>query len=101
MTIYRLVALLANPNTFSRINTQVYQTRGIVVAKFTLHVFSFLALATHKRGVSYRTGQGYPLQKAQKGGYRRLPVRGCFRSNALRLLLLVLSCGCASALLSP
>lgn len=97
MIVYRLVALLAAQNTFSRVNPQVYQTRGILVTKVALHIFSFLALATHKKGYSTPHGAGIPLQKAQKGGYRRLPVRGCFRSNTLRLRLLVLSYGYASS----
>jgi hypothetical protein len=67
MTVYRLVALLADQNTFSRVNPQVYQTRGILATKVTLHTFSFLALATHKKGGILRhTGQEYPYKKHKK-----------------------------------
>jgi hypothetical protein len=98
MAIYRLIALLADLNTLSCVNSQIYQSRGVLVAKVALHLFSFLALATHKKGVFHATqGRNTLTKKAQKGGYRRLFVRGCFRSNAVRLLLLVLSFGYASA----
>ena len=98
MAVYRLIALFADPNTLRCVNTQVYQARGVLLAKVALHLSSFLALATHKKGVSHATqGRNTPTKKAQKGGYRRLFVRGCFRSNALMLRLLVLSYGYASA----
>jgi hypothetical protein len=98
MAVYCLIALLADLNTSSCVNSQVYQTRGVLVTKVALHIF-LLSCPRHaqKRGIPRHTGQEYPLQKAQKGGYRRLFVRGCFRSNAVRLLLLVLSFGYASA----
>ena len=84
ITVYRLVALVADLNTLPCVNTQVYQTRGVLVTKVALHLFSFLALATHKKGVFHATqGRNTPTKKAQKGGYRRPFVRGCSRSNAL------------------
>jgi len=64
---------------------------------FRLAVF---ALAAHKKGV-FPTAQGRntPTKRAQKGGYRRLPVRGCVlvKRSMLRLLVLFYGYGCASA----
>jgi len=55
MAVYRLIALLAHPNALRRVDTQVNQTRGVLLAKVALHLFSFLALPTHKKGVSHAT----------------------------------------------
>ena len=55
MAIYRLVALLADLNTLSCVNSQVYQAWGVVMAKITFHITPFLTtvvLATHKKGAS-------------------------------------------------
>ena len=71
MAIYRLIAPLADLNALSCIDSQVYQARGIVMAKFTFHItpFSSYLPKANKKG-SPRTGQGNPLTKnAQKGGY--------------------------------
>jgi len=84
MTVYRSVALVADLNTLSCVNTQVYQTSDAFAAEVANHFPPFLAHATHKkRGIPRHAGQEYPYKKAQKGGYRRLFVRGCFRVNAL------------------
>jgi hypothetical protein len=100
MVVYRLIALLADPNTLRCVKTQVYQARGVLLAKVALHLFSFLALATHKKGVSHATqGRNTPTKKAQKGGY--LAALSCVASVSVkrsRLLLLFLSFGFASAL---
>jgi hypothetical protein len=70
MTIYRLVALLANPNTFSCPNTQVYQTSDAFATEVANHFSPFLALATRKKGVFHATqGRNTPTKKAQKGDY--------------------------------
>jgi hypothetical protein len=58
---------------------QGYPTSDAFATEVANHFSPFLALATHKKGVSLpHTGQRYPYKKAQKGDYRRLPVRGCF-----------------------
>jgi hypothetical protein len=98
MSIYLVVALVADLNALSSVNTQDCQTSDAFAAEVANHFSPFLALATHKKGVSHATqGRNTPTKKAQKGGYRRPFVRGCFRSNALMLRLLVLSYGYASA----
>jgi len=75
MTVYRAVTLVADLNALSSINTQVYQARGILLTKVALHLFSFLALATHKKGVSHATqGRNTPYKKSTK---RRLPPPLC------------------------
>ena len=67
MSGYRLVALIADLNTLSCVNTQVYQSRGVLVTKVALHIFSFLALATHKKGVFHATqGRNTPTKKHKK-----------------------------------
>jgi hypothetical protein len=67
MAIYRLIALLADPNALRRVDTQVYQARDVLLAKVALHFFSFLALATHKKGVSHATqGRNTPTKKHKK-----------------------------------
>jgi hypothetical protein len=103
MAVYHPVAFVTDLDALSGINSQRYQGWGIMVAKFALHIVPFLlvfALATHKKGVSCpRTGQRYPLQKTQKGGY--LAAFSCVASVLVkrsRLLLLSLSFGFASAL---
>jgi len=79
MTVYRLVALVADLNTLPCVNTQVYQARGVLVTKFALHIFSFLALATHKkRGILTAQGKDTPTKSTKRRLPRRLPVRGCF-----------------------
>jgi hypothetical protein len=98
MGVYLVVALIADLNALSSINTQGYQTSDAFATEVANHFSPFLALATHKKGVFHATqGRNTPTKKAQKGGYRRLFVRGCFRSNALMLRLLVLSYGYALA----
>jgi hypothetical protein len=100
MAVYRLIALFADPNTMPCVNTQVYQARCVLLAKVALHLLSFLALDTHKKGVSHATqGRDTPTKKAQKGGY--LAAFLCVASVLVkrsRLLLLSLSFGFASAL---
>jgi hypothetical protein len=67
ITVYRLVAPLADLNTLSCVNTQVYQTRGILMTKVALHISSFLAPATHKKGVFHATqGRNTPTKKHKK-----------------------------------
>ena len=67
MAVYRLVALVADLNTLPCVNTQVYQTKGVLVTKVALHIFSFLALATHKKGVFHATqGRNTPTKKHKK-----------------------------------
>jgi hypothetical protein len=66
MTVYRLVALVADLNTLSCVNTQVYQTRGVLVTKVALHIFSFLALAMHTKGVFHATQGRNTLTKKHK-----------------------------------
>jgi hypothetical protein len=58
MAVYHLIALLADANTLRCVKTQVYQARGVLLTKVALHLFSFLALATHKKGV-------FPPQRAE------------------------------------
>jgi hypothetical protein len=84
MAVYRLVALVADLNALSSINTQGYQTSHAFSTEGANHFSPFLAHATHKKGVFHATqGRNTPTKKAQKGGYRRPFVRGCSRSNAL------------------
>jgi len=107
MTVYRLIALLADLNTLPCVNPQVYQARGVAVAKFTLHIVPLsgcLCPYHTKKGYPDPTqGKDIPYKKAQKGGYRRLPVRGCFCVQAFyatatgSLLRLRLRFGFASA----
>jgi hypothetical protein len=64
MAVYRLVALLADPDTLRCVNTQVYQATSALLAKVALHLLSFLALATHKKGVFHATqGRNTPTKK--------------------------------------
>jgi hypothetical protein len=101
MSVYRFVALVADLNTLPCVNTQVYQTRGVLVTKVALHIFSFLALATHKKGVFHATqGRNTPTKKAQKGGYPAAflcVVVFVFKRSMLRLLVLFYGYGCALA----
>jgi len=82
MVVYRVVALLADLNTLPCVNTQGYQTSDAFATEVANHFSPFLALATHKKGIFHATqGRNTPYKrqkKAQKGGYRRLSVRGCF-----------------------
>jgi len=81
MAVYHVVALLADPDALRCVKMQPYPTSDAFATEVANHFSPFLALATHKKGVVFpHTGQGLPpLQKnAQKGDYRRLPVRGCF-----------------------
>jgi hypothetical protein len=97
MAVYRLIALLADPNTLRCVNTQVYQARGVLLAKVALHFLSFLALATHKKGVSHATQDRNTPTKSTK---RRLPPPLCAWLCSVkrsRLLLRVLSFGYAFA----
>jgi hypothetical protein len=67
ITVYRLVTHVADLNTLPCVNTQVYQTKGVLVTKVALHFFSFLALATHKKGVFHATqGRNTPTKKHKK-----------------------------------
>jgi len=72
-----------------------------LVTKVALHIFSFLALATHKKGVFHATqGGNTPTKKAQKGGYPAAflcVVVFVFKRSMLRLLALFYGYGCASA----
>ena len=102
MVVYRLVAILADPNALRCVNPQLCQTRGILATELALHFSPFLALITNKKGVSCPAqGRDTPsvLQKAQKGGY--LAAFLCVASVSVkrsRLLLLYLSFGFAWAL---
>jgi hypothetical protein len=48
MAVDRLIALITDPNTLPRVNTQVYQACGVVFAELTLHLghplFDYLRL---------------------------------------------------------
>ena len=55
MAIYRLIALLADLDALSGIDSQDYQGWSVVMAKITFHITPFLTivvLATHKKGAS-------------------------------------------------
>jgi len=70
MAIYRLIALFADLNTLSCVNSQVYQARGVVMAKFTFHFSPFSDCfcpchAQTKRGLPAQ-GKETPLQKMHK-----------------------------------
>jgi hypothetical protein len=98
MSVYRLVALVADLNTLPCVNTQGYQTIDAFATEVANHFSPFLALATHKKGgIPRHTGQEYPLQKSTK---RRLPPPHCawlFSVKRSRLLLRALSFGYAFA----
>jgi len=55
MAVYRLIAPLADPNTLSCVNTQVYQGRGMAVAKFALHIVPLSTCLC-----PYHAKKGYP-----------------------------------------
>jgi hypothetical protein len=98
MAVYRLIALLADPNALRCVHTQVYQARDLLLAKVALHFFSFLALATHKKGYSTPRRAGIPLQKKHKKAATAAFL--CVASVSVkrsRLLLPFLSFGFASA----
>jgi len=105
MAIYRLIALLADLNTLSCVNSQVYQAPGVVMAKITFHFspFSdyFCPCHAQQRGIPPRYRGGYPLKMAKRGGSSPLFAWLCLWLSVLMLRLLVLSCdyGFASALL--
>jgi hypothetical protein len=74
MTVYRPVALVADLNALSSINTQGYQTSDAFATEVALHFSPFLALATHKKGVSHATqGRNTPTKSTK----RRLPPPLC------------------------
>ena len=56
MAVYRLIALLADPDALRCVKTQLYQARGVLVAELALHFPPFLALATQKKGHFHRKG---------------------------------------------
>jgi hypothetical protein len=66
MTVYRLVALLADLNTLSGINTQGYQTSHAFATEGANHFSPFLAHATHKKGVFHATQGRNTLTKKHK-----------------------------------
>jgi len=75
MAVYRVVALLTDPNTLPCINTQGYQTSDAFATEVANHFSPFLALATHKKGVFHATqGRNTPYKKSTK---RRLPPPLC------------------------
>jgi len=82
MAVYRVVALLADQDTLRCVKMQPYPTSDAFATEVANHFSPFLALSIHKKGVvltQHRASKDYPLTKnAQKGDYRRLPVRGCF-----------------------
>jgi hypothetical protein len=102
MVVYRLVALLADPDALQRVNSQPYQTSGISLAELANHGSPFPALAhTQKRGIPRHIGQEYPYKKGTK---RRLPPPLCAWLCSVkrsRLLLLSPSYGYASPFPSP
>jgi hypothetical protein len=67
MGVYLVVALIADLNALSSVNTQDYQTSDAFAAQVANHFFPFLALATHKKGVSHATqGRNTPTKKHKK-----------------------------------
>jgi hypothetical protein len=79
MAVYRVVALLADPDALQCVNPQGYPTSDAFATEVANHFSPFLALSTHKKAGFLHRARKPPLQKnAQKGDYRRLPVRGCF-----------------------
>ena len=79
MAVYRVIALLADPDALRCEKMQPYPTSDAFATEVANHFSPFLALDTHKNGVFHATqGRNTPTKKAQKGGYRRLFVRGCF-----------------------
>jgi len=50
MAVYRLIAVLADPDALPCVNPQLYQSRDILAAEFAYHLSPFPALATHKKG---------------------------------------------------
>ena len=96
MSVYLVVALVADLNTLSSIDPQIYQTSDAFATEVANHFSSFLALTTHKKGVFHATkGRNTPTKKAQKGSYRRLFMRGCFCVQAFSsVMALCLSGNC-------
>jgi hypothetical protein len=67
MAVYRLIALLADPDSLRCVKTQLYQARDVLLAELALHFSPFLALATHKEGVFHATqGRNTPTKKHKK-----------------------------------
>ena len=105
MAVYRLIALLADLNTLPCVNPQVYQARGVAVAKFTLHIVSLsgcLCPYHAKKGYPDPTqGKDTPTKKHKKAATAAFlcVVVFVFKRSMLRLLVLFYGYGCASALL--
>jgi len=68
MAVYRVVALLADPDAVRCVKMHSYPTSDAFATEVANHFSPFLALATHKKGVVLpHTGQGLPpLQKMHK-----------------------------------
>ena len=79
MAVYCVIALLADPDALRCVKVQSYPTSDAFATEVANHFSPFLALATHKKeGSILAQGKDTPYKNAQKGDYRRLPVRGCF-----------------------
>ncbi len=74
MAVYRVIALLADPDALRCVKMQPYPTSDAFATEVAKHFSPFLVLATHKKGgaLTPHRARTTPLTKnAQKGDYRR------------------------------
>ena len=111
MAVYRVVALLADPDALRCEKMQPYPTSDAFATEVANHFSPFLALVTHKKGGSPNPTQGKDYPPYKKCTKRRLPppscawlflwlsVQLCYCSISLMRLLPFVACDYASALL--